>query len=388
MLRSHKKNILFGLLALGLFGLVYGYLNSRPEMIADETLRVAEVPRPELERAVNRPSPFKPDGLGVDQQVNESSMDKLSDTGETVKIGGENLVSAMQDSLAVDGVDGGAESDGVQDMLVAPEAISGQIMSATDSTVTTVDGDEQLSSPNASLKQEQTIIASPKDPYQNPFKSGPRRHTPEPVESDEQVVAMTQEEGAVVTTSTETDEDTFINLTNSEVPLLSEQQSGFLDLNLAEEKPLEVVLLEGDDIIIDDVNETLSKYQAPDEAVLTEVVEESSDEATATSVSKVSMDIVSPFGLAAAQKGFGKQSADLVVLPDPDEVLMNGTDEVSLEYQSSYKKLQSITDKLKAANEENVSLKNQFSKVADDNRKLAQIIRDIDEKIKVLTANN
>lgn len=383
MLRSHKKNILFGLLALGLFGLVYGYLNSRPEMIADETLRVAEVPRPELERAVNRPSAFKPDGLVANQQVNESSMDNLSDTDETVKIGGENLVSAMQDSLAVDG---GAESDGVQEMLVAPEAISGQIMSATDSTVTTVDGDEEVSSPNASLDQEQTIIASPKDPYQNPFKSGPRRHTPEPVESDEQVVAMDSEEGAVITAGT--DEDTFINQTNSEVPLLSEQQSGFLDLNLTEEKPLEVVLLEGEDIIIDDVNEVLSKYQAPNEAVTTDVAVEPSDESPMASVSEVSMDIVSPFGLAAAQKGFGKQSADLVVLPDPDEVLMNGTDEVSLEYQSSYKKLQSITEKLKAANEENVSLKSQFSKVADDNRKLAQIIRDIDEKIKVLTASN
>lgn len=386
MLRSHKKNILFGLLALGLFGLVYGYLNSRPEMIADETLRVAEVPRPELERAVNRPSAFKPDGLVADQFDNESSMGNLPDTGETVKIGGEHLVSAMQESLTSGGEDDYAEGDGAHEVLAAPEAISGQIMSATDSTVTTVDGDEQVSSPNASLDQEQTIIASPKDPYQNPFKSGPRRHTPEPVESDEQVVAMDSEEGAVITA--ETDEDTFIKQSNSEVPLLSEQQSGFLDLNLTEEKPLEVVLLEGEDIIIDDVNEVLSKYQAPNEAVTTDVAVEPSDESPMASVSEVSMDIVSPFGLAAAQKGFGKQSADLVVLPDPDEVLMNGTDEVSLEYQSSYKKLQSITEKLKAANEENVSLKNQFSKVADDNRKLAQIIRDIDEKIKVLTASN
>lgn len=387
MLSSHKKNILIGLLALGLFGLVYGYLNSRPEMIADESLRVAEVPRPEFDRVVSRPSAFKPeDSLGTDS-MNTDSVSK----GALQETGGEHLVSAMEDALADDKSD--QSTSILADTVTMASAASPDVIDDSEDMIQLEEA--VVSQPTDNGMVEAPLeIAGVKDPYKNPFKSGPRYSTP--AQSGEQAdgePVSSAEDAIVSAVSEESDHESFrdlneANLNNAEVPLISEQQSGFLDLNLTDEKPIEVTLLEGDEIIIDDVNETLGKFQPLVAEVSSQESLESKGESTVTSVSQVSMNIVSPFTLSAEKNNLQDQSSELVVLPDPDQELMSGSDEVSLEYQASYKKLASITDKLKAANEENSALKNQFSKVADDNRKLAQIIRDIDEKIKVLTANN
>ena len=366
MLSSHKKNILIGLLAVGLFGLVYSFLGSRPEMIADESLRVAEVPRPEFDRVINRPSSFKP----------EQAFDTVSTDGG---------VDVVQGSLAE------GESDQEVSILadtvtVAPTALLSDVSDSEEMQQEEVITTEAVDSGEVVVPSE---IAGLADPYKNPFKSGPRQHTPDQSfqKSDEEIATADEDPMATII-SDDSEGESFVNLTNSEVPLLSEQQSGFLDLNLVEEKPIEITLLEGDEIIIDDVNETLGKFQRLVSEVSNEESSVPSSEPAVTSVSQVSMDMVSPFGTSANNKSLRDQASELVVLPSPDHELMNGTDAVSLEYQASYKKLESITDKLTAANEENSVLKNQFSKVADDNRKLAQIIRDIDEKIKVLTANN
>ena len=379
MLSSHKNNILIGLLVLGLFGLVYSFLSSRPEMIADESLRVTEVPRPEFDRVISRPSAFKPTST-----FDTDAIDNVAEAEEQ-ETGGEHLVSAMQETLAEDesGQEGGILSDTI---TVAPTALLSDTPDSEEMDVRETLVSETVDSGEAESPVE---IGALKDPYQNPFKSGPRQNFPdEPSQHEDGETADDSENSIATVTPDDSEGESFINLTNAEVPLISEQQSGFLDLNLAEEEPIEVTLLEGDEIIIDDVNETLEKYQPQTAEVTTQEESVSSGESDVTSVSQTSMDIVSPFGVSADNKRLREQASELVVLPSPDHELMNGTDAVSLEYQASYKKLESITDKLKAANEENSALKNQFSKVADDNRKLAQIIRDIDEKIKVLTVNN
>lgn len=288
MLRSQKKILLIGLLALGFFGLIYGFLNSRPEMIADNSLRIPESPNPELDQIINK-SP----GIKTNERTNLSAADSVRPEGfEGKSVGGEALITAMHHSL------------------------------------------------DSSNDQPQ-----------------------EEIETDELHVA---------------DEE------SSDVMLISDQES-FVDLNLAEPKPLESVLLEGDEIIIDDVNEALKKYQSEHASSS----EADQDKAQASPLSfkegSSNLPIVS---MVKPDDENEFQGQRLVVLPEPDEALMNGVDKISLEYQASYKKLKIASQRLKIANEENIALKGQFDDVANKNRKLAQIIRDIDVKIKELTVDN
>ena len=331
MLRSHKKNILIGLLVMGVFGVVYGFLSSRPEMVADEKLRVSEAPRPEFDHVLNRTSAFKPD-----------------DSDETV----------LDDGLLDDGLLDGSSAVMVSESEVMENLEEGEIVTQKQDVVTIQSENVAAQEVDEAPEQEVIQISSAKDPFVNPFKSGARRFTPEDVVQEKVVVT----ESALK----EPQRDAMIDSSNSDVALLSDQ-AGFLDLNLTKREPIEVVLLEGDEIIIDDVNESLEKYKP--------LVDDMPDQS-----------MVSPVVLGSNE--FEDQSSGLNVLPEPDAVLMKGNDAVSLEYQASYKKLKSITEKLDDANKENKVLKNQFSHVADDNRKLAQIIRDIDEKIKVLTVSN
>ena len=354
MLRSHKKNILIGLLTMGAFGLVYGFLSSRPEMISDETLRVSEVPRPEFEHVLNKTSAFKPDEPveSITPIANEVASALVADSDD---MGGEALVSTL----------GNQETQIIKSAFVeAPIATPSE-----DNAIESAVGDIAVF-PGAGLPIEEKVaqVSNLSDPFKNPFKSGARQYV------EDAVIQTPQAANDVVTEKPQ--RESLIKSSNSDVALISDQ-AGFLDLNLTNTKPIEVVLLEGDEIIIDDVNETLGKYKSSDTA----------EQPSTTSVDVASMDMVSPFGQADANED-QDQSSDLVVLPDSDEALMKGTDAISLEYQASYKKLKSITEKLREADKENIALKNQFSQVADDNRKLAQIIRNIDEEIKVLIVKN
>ena len=361
MLRSHKKNILIGLLAIGVFGLVYGFLSSRPEMVVDEALRVSEESRPELDHVMARSSAFK----STEPALSGETLSSIGSAG----VGGERLVSEMQGSLDNNEISVVGTSDNEVN-VISTTTLENDIAEPLQNHAAVTSGQ---ASPD---ERESVQVTSVKDPFVNPFKSGARRFTPEEIAQDNVVKS---EAGKL-----NPQRASLINPSNSDVALISEQ-SGFLDLNLTKTKPLEVVLLEGDEIIIDDVNETLDKYKP-----LAKDVEEANDsagKATVASIDGDGMGITSPVVLSDLDE-VQDQSSGLIVLPDLDEKLMNGTDAVSLEYQASYKKLKSITERLNEANEENKYLKNQFSQVAEDNNKLAQIIRDIDEKIKVLTVNN
>ena len=156
----------------------------------------------------------------------------------------------------------------------------------------------------------------------------------------------------------------------------------FIDLNLVEEEPLEMVLLEGDELIMDDVNEEMGKYKAIVESVAQN--EEVKDIALASEEASAPVtDATNPF----AEKEV-MSIATPIVIPEVDEALMSGKDPISLEYQSTMAKLLDVKQQMAEADAENARLKARFSSVVNQNRELAILIKDIDIKIKSLTAAN
>lgn len=317
MLIRNKVNILIGLLVLTFLGVIYGLFFSRPEMVVDSSLRVAEVSNPELDRIANMSSRVRANKL--DDQV---TIDSVGDSnGVITRQGGDALVSEMQDSLSNDGVDRFA---------ISPFNSS----SDADSDLLPVDDSHNTSS---------TVIPS-------------EMITPSVLKS------RAQDRDEVYKGVSE--QEPLMNFSGSDVELLSDSD-GFVDLNLAEEE-IESVLLEGYEFIIDDLNEVMSQIKSPTEDGFIDIED--------NSVQPVTGKIL--------------QMSDLVVLPETDELLAGGTDKVSRDYQAAYKRLKLVTEKLINANDENSSLKRQFDEVANENRKMAQMIRDIDEKIKALVSNN
>ena len=76
------------------------------------------------------------------------------------------------------------------------------------------------------------------------------------------------------------------------------------------------------------------------------------------------------------------------VMPKVDPELMQGDSEISKQYRETMNKIISINAKLRDADTENAELQVQFEMAVDQNRQLAQIIRDIDTQIKALTITN
>ena len=140
----------------------------------------------------------------------------------------------------------------------------------------------------------------------------------------------------------------------SDVEIIPES-SDFLDLNLVETKPDQgMVLVEGDQLIVDDINQLIVKGEKG-------------------------------FGVKVESQTLKRSSA---IEPEIDEELMQGDSEISKQYRQTMTKLISINAKLRAADEENVYLQQQFEMSVFNNQQLAQIIRDIDDQIKAFTLTN
>jgi hypothetical protein len=167
-------------------------------------------------------------------------------------------------------------------------------------------------------------------------------------------------------------------LSTTDVSVISASDE-FINLNLVETKPIEMVLIEGDDLILDDVNEGLGKFESviAEYTTKSEVSDElvqSADIDTITTVKEKPEEVF--------------EVGSVIEVSDVDQELMMGTDKVSLEYQATMKKLLDVKRQMVAADAENARLKAKFSSVVDQNRELAILIRDIDVKIKTLTASN
>jgi hypothetical protein len=153
-----------------------------------------------------------------------------------------------------------------------------------------------------------------------------------------------------------------------------DRSDDFLNLNLIETDPLSMVLVEGDQLILDDVNEGLSEFQSITGKDLDETV--------------IEPEVVETSDIASEEIDQEQQLVVSIVVPDVDQELMQGTDKISLEYQASMAKLLEVKQQMAEADVENEKLKEKFSSVVNQNRELAILIRDIDMKIKTLTASN
>ena len=167
-------------------------------------------------------------------------------------------------------------------------------------------------------------------------------------------------------------------LSTTDVSVISASDE-FINLNLVETKPIEMVLIEGDDLILDDVNEGLGKFESviavyTTKSEVSDELVQSADIDTITTVKEKPEEVF--------------EVGSVIEVSDVDQELMMGTDKVSLEYQATMKKLLDVKRQMVAADAENARLKAKFSSVVDQNRELAILIRDIDVKIKTLTASN
>jgi hypothetical protein len=175
---------------------------------------------------------------------------------------------------------------------------------------------------------------------------------------------------------------------DSDVEILPEQ-TGFLDLNLTETTAIDLKLIEGDDLILEDINEDLTKYQtvvATTVAAQSELVAEGqepiSGEAGAVSNGNAEVELAE----SAASADGEREEPAVISIPGPDDELINGVGELSEQYRETYARLQLVTSKLGRANEKNKALKSRFVEAADQNREMAEKINLINQKIIELTA--
>lgn len=303
MLIRNKKNILIGLLALIFLVVIYGLMFPRQELFVDDSLRVSEVPNPELERIVNMSQ------VKVNEQADQVTIESARRRSNQANMNdsGEELAAVMQESL----------------------------------------NDEEESEPSltSGALEDQTTLVS----------------------SRGQNDVMTREPVLM--------QQPLLQSPDSDVVLLTEGD-GFVDLNLVEPKPIESVLIEGDEDIIDEVNAKLARLRSIEVTPPNKEDVPSAPESSGSNPFKVDSK-------SQSVPGEGQVSG-VFVLPEVDEALMNGTDKISLDYQASYKKLKLIAENLKKADDENSDLKKHFDQVANENRRMAQMIRDIDEEIKAL----
>ena len=333
MLKSNIKIILSGLFLIVLLGLAYSMFRGTPEIISDESMRVEE---PEL-----------PGMLGNQPKLvtlGESTTDTLS----TSQIESSLESKLIDQPVASYRSDLKAERKEPEGFEVIAEY--GAVKSSAEAKVVTespfksdaIKRFETDDKPVAALEALQDFEI-------------------EQANSNESIAIEAQEERvkgeAAILADSQVPEE------KSDVAIIADD-SDFIDLNLVEAEPAtEAVLVEGDQLILDDINQTLISSDLNEDAGIKEA---DSTVVVADESSKVSV----------------------FTLPEVDQDLMQGDNEISQQYRQTMTKLISINAKLRAADEENEYLQNQFDMAVANNRQLAQIIRDIDIQIKSFTSTN
>ena len=346
LLKANIKSMLISVLVLGLFGSLYAFLSSQPEMVADNNLRVEE------------PSLEPPSLASKRAEFDESKFPGnpfLKDEGMAVSVEQLPVEDSIIESAEVEQVAGVTSEAGVElvSLEVAPEVPE----TIGEQAVVTADSEQNNVKETDELQDEKLAEAA----------------EVEELAAREMVVDTLAEKKADVEL-VEVDEVQLVDVPSTTDVSVIADVDDFIDLNLVGDAPLEMVLLEGDELILDDVNEGLSKFGALiDKSIAKSPVDLSVDE-----VSEASDETVIQKSPVIAT----------VMIPDADKALMTGTDKVSLEYQATMAKLVEVKQQVAEADAENSRLKEKFSSVVNQNRELAILIRDIDVQIKTLTAAN
>lgn len=374
MLKRKIKIILIGLSSLLFVGLVYGLFSAKPEIIVDESLRIEEPELPSIQSQIERADKIQ-SSTTSDSQIESSLENQLID--QPVASFREEIVSLSNQMLSKDSLDQQpsrlAETKIVEEdeeqitelsavpVTEAADAQSERIERMAAQSVSPFRDDSVIQGSDENLK----VGASDDD-----FLSFDDAATPESLEYTESASYPPFE-------------------TSNDVEIIPDVFD-FLDLNLPEVRSTQqkMVLVEGDQLIVDDINQDLEKYEP--------VIIKSS--AAPSAQGKVDVELLST---EAPGKNKQKPSVkstlvtkrpetkpSVFTLPEVDQKLMQGDNEVSKKYRQTMAKLISINAKLRDADEENVELHAQFEMAVSQNRMLAQIIRDIDTQIKAFTLTN
>ena len=341
MLKRKIKIILIGLFSLLFMGLVYSLFSTKPEIISDESLRIEEPAIPGLESQVERAENIRmnrPSIIDSDEPAASFHERALGDGVEK-----SNFASLAQAPTKV------VEADPTPTLIVINEA---ELPKSA--------ADEQLDKEASTLKGQ---LMQPANPFSNEMQV-----------EDENTNRVASEQDGFLTFEKIADSEASGSIEGHKTEQLSGiavpgDTSGFLDLNLAEvkSKPLKLRRVDGEQLILDDINNGLTQYQS-------------------TTGSK-GLDRVVADEKKIVPKPFTTKPS-VFNMPEMDESLMQGDSKISQQYRQTMSKLISLNAKLQTADEENTELRAQFEIAVSQNRQLAQIIRDIDNQIKAYTLTN
>ena len=346
MFKRNIKIILVGLFSLILMVVAYGLLGNSPEIISDESLRMEEPAAPSMKAEIEIDSDdIATPALMSGSQIESSLESKLIDSP---------VANYREDLMA--------NSEAVTPVVVIPTSEVPTELSEA-SSILEQNGIQKTGVPESLIMNDQVATIEVESPFRDAaierFEMNNKR--PEGGDSFLSFELMKEEQAEMVSKSTLAEPDNQFEQ-KSDVAIIPDQTE-FLDLNLTETKPSqEMVLVEGDQLIVDDINQTLVSYDVG----ASEVIEKDG-----TEVSSAPQVVASVFAA-----------------PDVDDVLMQGDSEISEQYRTTMAKLISINAKLRTADEENTQLQRQFEMSVMNNQQLAQIIRDIDDQIKTFTSTN
>lgn len=315
MFKRNIKIILVGLFSLILMVLAYGLLGNNSEIISDESLRIEEPAEPSM----------------------KADFEIESDDANTPVLMSDSQIKSSLESKLIDR----PVANYREDLLANSEASAPAVISEVETP---------------------TALTEIESPFRNDaierFEMNNKR-----AEGDDSFLSFELKAEAKVTQPQVLDTTTSGEVAQfeqeSDVSIIPDQTE-FLDLNLTETKTApEMVLVEGDQLIVDDINQALVSY-----------------------------DLGATEDKESIQEPVAENKASVFTTPEVDEALMQGDSEISKQYRTTMAKLISINAKLRTADEENTQLQRQFEMSVLNNQQLAQIIRDIDNQIKTFTSTN
>ena len=351
MLKHNIKIIVVGLFLVFGMVLAYSFFGTKQEIIADESLRVEEPELPGFKVQSQKTANVQVvNPINMSEQQIESSLEsKLID--QPVARFREGLMSDTDTNKeTVSGFDGQAVAKVVE--LESMSVIGEELLKVPVEPIAKVLGEPVI--PQVSEIADAQSVSPFRDDAIKRFDvdsksiSKGAEFLSFEVANKSEDITYEASEGAPVEQE-------------SDVELIPDT-SEFLNFNLAEAKPEQgMVLVEGDQLIVDDINQSITAN-----GLIGAEGEQAENAPAVISINKTSV----------------------FSLPEVDQSLMQGDSEISQQYRQTMTKLVSINARLREADEENANLKVQFEMSVDNNRQLAQIIRDIDDQIKSFTLTN
>jgi len=368
MLKRNIKIILIGLLVLVFFGLIYSFLSSKPEIVSDTSMMSDEPvpPVPTLTRSAS------------DELVDIDPVVSAGDVSEGLSETQASVVVLDAPESEVSGETAETATNVAVDIEVSePEPISSDIAEVLAEVEEAVSTEDQLDQDESAQK----VLVQPEAQEAMPDQQAVSEDEQSPVETTEEGSELTSVESGFDTSEEEQSTEPMLAV-DSDVDVLPEQ-TGFLDLNLTETTSIDLKLIEGDDLILDDINEDLTKYQTVVASVAAdpELVPDTSESLDSAAPNTVEVEIAETSVLVSGET----PEPSVISIPDPDDELMNGVGELSKQYRETYAKLQLVTSKLSRADEKNKALKGRFVEAASQNREMDEKINLINQKIIELT---